>query len=70
MMKYNSLFIKSLIQKIEGICQAVQIDVDSFVDADFDDSDIERLEKCCDELDRMRDELMMRAEDKAIRMHG
>lgn len=70
MMKYKDLYIKSLIQKIEGICQGMKINIDSFVDADFDDSDIERLERVTNELDRMRDELMLRAESKSIRMNG
>ena len=69
-MKYKSIYFVSLIQKIEGICQAIQIDIDGFVDADYDDSDIERLEKCCDELDVMRNELSLRAESKSIRMNG
>lgn len=69
-MKYKDIYVSSLIQKIEGICQGMKINIEGFVDADFDDSDIERLEQVTNELDLMRNELSLRAESKSIRMNG
>ena len=67
-MKYTDIYIKGLISKVDMLCKSLDRELGEIDRSLLTGEDAESLEQICAGLDKMLEDLYMRAEDREIRM--